>query len=199
MKLLLADHNRDFLITYNKVLEYEGFKVTPVFDGIQAIMKISGNKYDIVLINDNIPRVNSKRIIRQLNSDNIPSLVFLENDVTPMNLLDGDAACSYMSFPFFPSELSKRIKDILDKSKDDRIISFESLEINISHFLSDEGIRFTNEEIDILEAIYNGDEINDRHISAYVNALNNKLEKMKKNLHIKYILDHGYRLVNMNE
>ncbi len=199
MKLLLADQDRDFLMTYKKLLEYDGHSVTTVFDGAQALERLAGSDFDLVIVNKNIPMIGSRQIIRQLNGENIPSLVLLDRGVTPAILLDSEAACSYMNFPFFPYELCSRVKEIGEKAKSSRTILLNDTNITISHFREGSGVRFTNEEIELLTALQNGAKPDYHHISAYVNALNNKFEKLKKSLRIKYVLDHGYRLVNLYE
>ena len=94
MKILIADSDRDLLISYKKLLELDSNDVIAVFDGAQAIMQLANNKFDVVILNRNIPRVDSKQIIKMLNDDNIPVIVLSDKKITSGVLLDNILANS---------------------------------------------------------------------------------------------------------
>ena len=199
MNILLADQERDLLLSYKQLLEYEGHKVTTVFDGIQAINILCEYKFDIVIINRDIPRVNCLDIVKQLNDNSIPSIVLMRGKVTPAILLDKKAASSYINFPFMPQELRQRIESVCKKSISTDTLTIDGVTINAAKFCTSDGTRFTNEEIDILTALSNGKDFELNNRSSYINAINNKFEQQKKSARVKYILNEGYRLVKNNE
>ncbi len=199
MKILIADADRDLLISYKKLLELDSHDVLTVFDGTQTIMQLGNNKFDIVILNRNIPRVDSKQIIKMLNDDNIPVIVLSDKKVTSGVLLDNILANSYLSFPFLPYELDERIKDVVTKISSKDKISLGDIEIDVKSFKSTDGTRFTNEEINILQALKNGEQFDVKQVHSYINSLNNKFERLNKNSRVKYVINEGYRLVTENE
>ena len=199
MRILLAAPDRDLLMTYKRLFELDSYTVTAVFDVPQAAVHIGEQRFDLAIVDRSLPRGGSKEILKRLNEKEIPSVLLIEHKITPNDLLEYSAASSYMSYPFFPYELKERAAEVLEKAGSKETLSVGESEINVSKFRSSDGTRFTNEEINILRAIKNGDKFDVRHISSYINALNNKFERMKKKTRVKYVLNEGYRLVNENE
>lgn len=199
MKILIADSDRDLLRSYQKLLQLESYEVRTLFDGTQVVINLSKQQYDLVILNKNIPRINYKEIVRILNDRNIPVIVLLDKKITSGMLIDDVLANSYLSFPFLPYELSDRIKDVMSKHKSKDRIVFEDLSIDIGKYTSIDNIRFTNEEINILNAFIKGENIEVQRIHSYINSLNNKFVINNKIPRIKYITNEGYRLVTENE
>ncbi len=199
MKILIADSDRDLLLSYKKLLELSAHEVTTVFDGAQVILQLANTRFDIVLINRNIPRVDSKQIVKMLNEENIPVIVMLDQKITSGILLDRILANSYLSFPFLPHELSDRISDVMTKLSSKDTLSLSDVEIDVSTFKSTDGTRFANEEINILNALESSKPFEVRQIHSYINSLNNKFERANKKPRVKYVTNEGYRLVTENE
>lgn len=199
MKILLADSDRDMLGSYKKILEYSFGEVVTAFDGTQAVMQLAKHKFDIVILNMSLPRVDGSQIVKMLNEDGIPVIVLLNNDVTSGVLLSDILANSYMKLPFYPDELKEKIKEIIEKKHSKEKLCFFDIEIIISKFKSTDGIRFTNEEINILKTLSAGKTFEAGKVSSYINSLNNKFVRQKKSCRIKYVISEGYRLVNENE
>ena len=199
MKILLADSDRDLLRSYQKLLQLDSYEVSTLFDGTQVVLNLSKNEYDLVILNKNIPRINYKEIVKILNDRNIPVIVLLGKLITSGMLLDNVLANSYLSFPFLPYELLDRIKDVMSKSNSKERIVFEDLSIDVGKYTSSDNIRFTNEEINIINAFINGKNIEVQRIHSYINSLNNKFVANNKIPRIKYITNIGYRMVTENE
>ncbi len=199
MKILLADPDRDFLMSFKKLLELDSHDVTAAFDGTQVINYIANIKFDIVILRRNIPRVSSKQIVKTLNHENIPVIMLIDKKISSAMLIDQILANSYLSFPFLPYELKNLIENIKQKSQSEKHISFCDVEVDVEHFSLSDGTRLTNEEIDILGALSRGQSFEVRRANSYINSLNNKLGKLNKKTHIKYVLNEGYRLVTDNE
>ena len=199
MKILIADADRDLLISYKKLLELDSHEVFTVFDGAQAVMQLANNKFDIVVLNRNIPRVNSGQIIKMLNDDNVPVIVLSDKKITSGVLLDSILANSYLSFPFLPNEFAQRMKNVVSKISSKDKISLKDIDIDVHKFKSTDGTRFTNEEINILQALSSGEKFDVKQAHSYINSLNNKFERLNKSLRVKYVINDGYRLVTENE
>lgn len=201
LDILIADPDRDFLSSFRKLLEISGNTVSTVFDGTQAIISINDKKFDMVILNKNIPRIEYSEIIKLLNDKHIPVIVTSDKKIKTDILMNDNLANSYLTFPFLPNELTGLIDDIYEKIISDEKIKYSDMEADISKFTLCGKVRITNEEIDILRKFILGKKIqgDNANISVYINALNNKFEKLGKNLKIRYMINQGYRLVTDNE
>ena len=199
MKILFADSDRDMLMVFKRLFELDGHEVTTVFDAPQVIRKAAQGHYDIAILNKGLPGEDSRQLIKLMKDNKTPTIMLLSQRVVPVMLMDACAADSYMSFPFFPEELKARADEVFKKASSSEQLNVDGLKINIGKFMSDSGVHYTNEEINILLAIQNGQSFDIRKVSAYINSLNNKFESAGMNTRIKYVINEGYRLVKNNE
>ena len=199
MKILLADADRDMLFCFQKLLSLSGMEVQTAFDGTQVISFLAGSRFDLVILNNGIPRVNSRDIIRHLNEENIPVIVLLEHKVNAKLLSDEVLANAYLPLPFLPNELLALIKEVSGKHAAEEKLVFEDMEIHVADFKIGEKQRVTNEEINILEALLAERSFNAKRAGPYINSLNHKFEKLRKKVHIQYVMGKGYGLVTDHE
>ena len=81
MNILLADDERNFGIVLKTELEEEGYSVDLVRDGVEAVLSYIDRKYDFLLFDIKMPKldgINALRIIRKLNPD-VPAITFSGN------------------------------------------------------------------------------------------------------------------------
>lgn len=199
MNILLAEHDRDMLMTYKKLLTVEGFNVTAVFDGVQAVEALSSAKFDLVVADRRLPLIKPEELQKRITELSIPSLVLIYQRITPQILLENTGADSYMSYPFFPSEFTIRVRQIIERSKSDSQLNINGLTIYEKSFRCENGMHFTNEEIEIIKRVLAEKPVNTHGISPYINAVNNRLEKLKSSSRLRYVPDKGYRLVKNYE
>ena len=199
VNILIADPDRDFLMSFKALLEIAKHTVTTVFDGTQVIAKLASEQFDTVILNENIPRVPCRDIVKVLNEDNIPVLVISEKGVDAAMLSDTILANSYIRLPFLPSELSDKLEDMYNKKSSGEKQSYSNIEIDEKHFILGNTFRVTSEEINVLKALSSNSELDNKRAGPYINALNHKLEKLNTNLKIKYMMNEGYRLVTDHE
>ena len=199
LRILIADPDRDFLVSYEKLVSGDGHEPVIVFDGTQVLSAVSGNNIEIVILSEKIPRISCRKIVSLLNEMNIPVVVTMENN-PGADLLSGKTmAQSYMVLPFFPSELRDRIREISKKKSAAKIIRYEDIEIDTGNFILRPDIRVTNEEINIISALVSKGKLNEKKVQPYINALNNKFRALGKKIHIGYVMKEGYRLVSNYE
>ena len=199
MRVMLANPDRDFLLAFTRLLEYENDEVTAVFDGTQVITKLaSQQKPDIVVLDEGIPRISSREILKQLNENDIPVIMISDRKINSGKLMDNILANAYLSLPFMPGELTELIKSIDSKHKSKEKLEYEDVKFDISGFRLCDEIRVTNEEIDIFRSLVNKGETENKRAVPYINALNRKLRKLRKRPAIKYVINEGYRLVKNN-
>lgn len=195
MKVLIADSDRDFLTSFKKLLEFSGNEVTTVFDGTQVLAKTANHSFDIVILNRSIPRVNSRNIVHILNGSHIPVIMLLGCKINSDILLDDVLANAYLSFPFFPYELTELTKEVTEKVQAKEKLEYADVTVDVSEFLLCGSVRVTNEEINVFRALTDKTELNAKRTEPYINSLNNKLKKLDKKLRIQYLIGEGYRLV----
>lgn len=186
-------------MSFKALLEIAKHTVTTVFDGTQVIAKLASEQFDTVILNENIPRVPCRDIVKVLNEDNIPVLVISEKGVDAAMLSDTILANSYIRLPFLPSELSDKLEDMYNKKSSGEKQSYSNIEIDEKHFILGNTFRVTSEEINVLKALSSNSELDNKRAGPYINALNHKLEKLNTNLKIKYMMNEGYRLVTDHE
>jgi len=198
MRILFAASDRDLLHCYARLLSSENRTADTAFDGTQVLTKLSAERYDLLILSQDIQRVDCRRIVGFCNGENIPVIVLTSERPGLQTLLDGTLANAYLPLPFLPDELIALIDSVRDKLSSEETLSFGSFDVKISSF-SLSGIRITAGELDALAALSAGGIAGDEKNRVYINALNAKLDSLRLPQRIKYDKENGYRLVNENE
>jgi two-component system, sensor histidine kinase and response regulator len=74
ISILLVDDEEKIAIKLSKILSAEGYNVDTAFDGKNAIKKLSGNEYDIVLSDLNMPECNGLEVMKFIKDHDIHAL-----------------------------------------------------------------------------------------------------------------------------
>ena len=111
MKLLLADQNRDVLLMYQALLSGRGNDVVSAFDGAQAADYLNEERFDLMIVNYDIPRVRAAQLIRMAKDRRTPAIA-LVNTTEYAGVSAEEIETEYVLFPFFPEELFARIDAI---------------------------------------------------------------------------------------
>lgn len=104
------------LLRYN--LEKEGYRVEVAVDGREALLKVSEERPDLILLDWMLPELSGIEVCRQLRRDsetrNIPIVMVTARgeEADRVRGLDGGAD-DYISKPFSPSELLARLRAVL--------------------------------------------------------------------------------------
>ena len=198
MDIMIADADRDFVSSYQKLLINDGHSATAVFDGTQVISRLVSSRPDLVLLGKSIPRVNSRALTERLNKENVPVILIAGQEPDADMLLDSTLPNAFIKLPFFPSELRDKIRIVDSLINSVQQISVNDITVSRAEFLLCGETRVCAEEIEILEALSQNSSITDPLANAFINALNNKLGRLDKKTRIRYVLKEGYRLV-MND
>lgn len=116
--ILLADDDRNFGVVLKNELEKDGYAVTLVTDGVEAVVNfIDGREtYDFVLLDIKMPRldgINALKIIRRLSPE-VPAITFSGNAGSgemAESVRAGAIRC--LTKPFGISQLKEDIKKYL--------------------------------------------------------------------------------------
>jgi two-component system OmpR family response regulator len=108
-------------------LSYEGYDVEAAFDGRTGLEKALNDKWDLILLDVMLPRLNGIEVLRRLRKNKNTPVVLLtaRNDVSDKVTGLDQGANDYVTKPFDIEELFARIRAIfrnshLEKSSDSR-------------------------------------------------------------------------------
>ncbi|WP_207494965.1 response regulator transcription factor [Aridibaculum aurantiacum] len=121
MKILVAEDEPLMLLAIEGKLKNEGYEVTGVPDGRQALMAVEQNLPDLIITDILMPYTSGLELISIVKSGtarNIPIIVLSgigeEDTVMEAFQLGAD---DFLTKPFNPTELTVRVKRLLKKSK----------------------------------------------------------------------------------
>lgn len=200
MNVLLADSNRDFLLCYQKLLAMDGYTVTTAFDGAQAMVLLKQHPFDIVLLEETLPRMELTQLLQTLAAEGIPVIVMANRNVTVKTLLQYRQPNAYLSFPFLPADLTGLIRAVLDKKRSDETLPCGDIGVDLAGFcFSGTETPLTNGEIDLLRELKASGKTMGKRKRVMIQALNEKMKKLGLKTRIIYEMEKGYRLVNQND
>ena len=174
MKILLLED--DLLLSEIIVehLEYYNYTVTPIYNGIEAEDLLFEEKFDLLLLDVNVPLLNGFELLKSLrNSGNETPVIFITSMNTSKDVLEGFelGANDYLKKPFEMIELKARIDNIKRHFKidDERLIKISE---NISY-----------------------------DFAKYILIINNKEEKLskKEGEFLSYFLHNRTKVISVDE
>ncbi len=158
-KILLIEDNKEISNNIRDYLELENFEVDTIFDGEKGIDKACEKKYDLILLDLMLPKIDGYTIAKKTSAKvNTPIIMITAKD-SITNKLDWfeSGAIDYIVKPFDLRELEARIKAILKINYVSKEIFFSDLVINLEkrEFLRwEEKIKITTKEFLIFEYLY---------------------------------------------
>lgn len=217
-KILCVDDEPSILelIEYN--LESNNYQVDTATDGQMALDKLADGKFDLILLDQMLPRVDGLNVLKKLRSrGEMTPVIFLTAVDTEENKIDGlvSGADDYVTKPFSVKELLARIEVVLRRTnKDDsakhefklnkalkslkmdgRDISLTRKEYELLEFLiQNKGIVVSRDQIfDNVWGINSNSQI--RMVDIQISHLRDKIEKETKDPQIiKTVHGFGYIL-----
>jgi CheY-like chemotaxis protein len=119
--VLVADDEEDILTLVSMIVERAGHEVVSVRDGAQALAAIRERRPDLVVLDISMPEVDGLEVLRRVRADG-------ETRELPVLLLSARAqeadvrrgfdtgASAYVKKPFSPSDLARRVDELLEAS-----------------------------------------------------------------------------------
>ncbi len=68
-RILLIEDNRSIMEIYKKILEEEGYVVTPVEDGLLAREEINKGEWDLLLLDVMLPKLDGLSLLKELSAN----------------------------------------------------------------------------------------------------------------------------------
>jgi len=117
-KILIVDDEPFILKSLSFVLKREGFQVDSATNGLEAVEKIKENKPDIVFIDIMMPKKNGMEVCEWIRNDpNYKDIYVIiltaKGQETDREKGFSFGADEYMTKPFSPSSVVKRIREII--------------------------------------------------------------------------------------
>ncbi len=115
MKILLLEDDLILSEVIIEHLEYYNYQVISVFNGLEAEELIYREKFDLLLLDVNVPFLNGFELLKELRaSNNKTPVIFITSMNTPQNVEEGFSlgANDYLKKPFEMIELKARIENI---------------------------------------------------------------------------------------
>jgi DNA-binding response OmpR family regulator len=99
-----------------RLLERSGFAVKSAADGIAALRLIEQERFDLLLVDVWLPRMNGLELLSHLPKGYEPKVLVVTGDDTPETLLGAlrENAFQFLTKPFDPKHLVRLIKDALE-------------------------------------------------------------------------------------
>ncbi len=208
MKILYAEDEKQLSVAVAEILKMEGFDVTPVYDGQQAVNALENDYYDVVILDVMMPVMDGIEVLKYMRE---------KGDYTAVLMLTAKAALDdritgltagaddYLAKPFAMKELVARINSLIRRSSDYRYsltkVSNIELDSNSGELRSDKGsLRLNNTEAELLSFLirnmgtyYTPSQINDlvwnskesqEKAELYIFYLKNKLRQIRSDINI---------------
>ncbi|NBC82383.1 MAG: response regulator [Bacteroidetes bacterium] len=166
MKILIVEDEIPMLNGLKDNLEYEGYTVDTATEGITAFEKITGDVYDLILLDVMLPGMSGMDICKKAREQGIKTPIIMltakgEEIDKVLGLEFG--ADDYITKPFGLRELLARIKAILRRTPsysgnaDSSQITLGKLTVNFKDYTavsSDKECKMTYKEFEILHYLY---------------------------------------------
>ena len=115
MRLLIIEDERTLCDAVSKSLEKDGFEVDVCYTGAEALEKTGADKYDLIILDLNLPRMDGMDILKKLRlNDQETKVLILSARSEVADKVEGlDAGANdYLSKPFHLDELEARIRSL---------------------------------------------------------------------------------------
>jgi CheY-like chemotaxis protein/anti-sigma regulatory factor (Ser/Thr protein kinase) len=115
-KILVVDDSSNERNGLCRLLERAGYEVRSAADGVEALQKVRSGKFDLLLVDIWMPRMNGVELLALLPEDPRPKALIITGEESPEILLRSLRAKAYLFIakPVDPSELLQVIKDTLE-------------------------------------------------------------------------------------
>jgi CheY-like chemotaxis protein len=115
-KILVVDDNESEREGLCLLLERFGFKADGAADGVEALQKIEQKKFDLLLVDIWMPRMNGLELLTRLPENSGPKALVITADDTAETLLQPlrEKAYLFIAKPFDPKEFIALVRSTLD-------------------------------------------------------------------------------------
>ncbi|MBO4354256.1 MAG: response regulator transcription factor [Clostridia bacterium] len=160
MKVLLAEDEKRMNRALCEILRQEGYEVTSVENGEDALYEIEGGLYDIIVLDVMMPQKNGFEVAKKARAEGIKTPILM---LTAKSELDDkvegldSGADDYLTKPFMTKELLARLRALGRRNvqSNDGNLKFEDLTLDVKSAVlkcdNGQSVRLGEKELRILE------------------------------------------------
>jgi DNA-binding response OmpR family regulator len=163
-RILLVDDEQSIQTLLSYPLRKDGYHVTSALDGSEALQRFEEGRFDLVILDLMLPRLDGVEVCRQLRSHSQVPIIMLTAKGSETDKVAGleVGADDYITKPFSMREFRSRVKAALRRSRmggearEDEPIECGELTIDFDRrmvTLGEEEVRVTYVEFEILGAL----------------------------------------------
>jgi len=137
VRILVVDDDRAVRESLRRSLSFNGYSVELAQDGVEALVRISSDRPDALVLDVMMPRLDGLEVCRHLRStgDDLPILVLTARDSVSERVAGLDAgADDYLPKPFALEELLARMRALLRRrtpeDSESRALTFSDLSLD---------------------------------------------------------------------
>ena len=142
--------------------QQDGYTVDEALDGEQALDMFAAGKYDLILLDLMLPRIDGMEVCQRIRSvSNVPIIMLTAKDDDMDKIMGLEfGADDYMTKPFNMLELKARIKTIFrrmegaEKAREPQILRARNMTVNLENrsvMIDDNEVALTAKEFDLLQ------------------------------------------------
>ena len=159
MRILIVEDEKELQSTIAEGLRLDGYAVDTCDDGKTACEMCFVEKYDLVILDLNLPEMDGLEVLQQIRKFNLELKVLIlsaRNTVSDkVHGLDNDAN-DYLTKPFDFEELEARIRNLLRRNflQHNNVLTYDKLKMNISKqvvYINELEVSLTKKEFSILQ------------------------------------------------
>ena len=120
MNVLLIEDDVQLNTTITNFLTFNKYEVTSLFDGDKAISQIDINRYDLYIMDINVPNINGLEIVKYIRQKDLSTPIIMITaslELDNFKLAFKNGCSEYIKKPFYLEELDIRINNLLSKKE----------------------------------------------------------------------------------
>ena len=226
MKLLLVEDSIQLNKALTTVLKRNSYIVDSAFDGEEALLYIDQYKYDIIILDIMLPKINGLDVLKRVRTNKIdtPIIMLTAKSTTEDKIHGLDlGADDYLPKPFVVEELLARIRALLRRQptyEEECKLEFGDIVLDSNNCClvnNEKKVTLMNKELQIITLLMkaNGNVVSQDTISknvwdiesystienvwVFISYLRKKLESINSKVKIKSIRYQGYYLEYNND
>lgn len=137
-KILFVDDDKDLAFIITEMLEGYGYKVTNAYDSETAIKLMEDNKYDLLLLDINLPDITGFELCMELRRVSTVPIIFASARTSETDRITGFdiGGDDYIEKPYSMKELLARVNALIRRTygflEEEKIVTFGDVSVNIT-------------------------------------------------------------------
>ena len=119
MKLLIVDDEKGIRDLLRKYAQFEGYEVEEASDGMEAVIRVRENNYDLIIIDVMMPELDGFSAVREIRKTSQVPVLMISARGEDYDRIHGFelGIDDYVVKPFSPREVMMRVSAILKRSQ----------------------------------------------------------------------------------